>query len=121
MLLVCQLPILTFCLPQLNYSVTSFSFIPKTLLSLLTVTVIAAPTYPEIPTLLADSKLVANDVRNANFNTATDLHVIGGKLVFFAGQVLFCLINFPTCINPPLNSRPRLFYDSPHVSFLHPD
>jgi hypothetical protein len=79
------------------------------------------PTFPEIPTLLTDSKLVADEVRNADFNTATDLDIIGGKLVFFAGLVLFCLINFPTCINPPLNSRPRLFYDSPHVSFLHPD
>jgi hypothetical protein len=61
----------------------------------------AVPTYPEIPTLLADSKIVADKVRYANFNTATDLHIIGSKLVFFAGQVLSCLINFPTCINPP--------------------
>jgi hypothetical protein len=47
----------------------------------------AAPTYSEIPTLLADSKPVANEVRNANFPIATDLHIIGGKLVFFAGQL----------------------------------
>ncbi len=69
----------------------------------------AAPMYREISTLLADSKPVADEVRNANFNPATDLHVIGGELVFFAGQVLVCLIKFPTCVNPPLNSRPRLF------------
>ncbi|EFX63767.1 hypothetical protein DAPPUDRAFT_334999 [Daphnia pulex] len=61
----------------------------------------ATPTYPEIPTFFAYSKLVAYAVSNANFNTTTNLHIIGGKLVFFTGQVLFCLINFPTGVNPP--------------------
>jgi hypothetical protein len=115
--------ILTYCLLQLNYSVTDFPLIPKPLLfSFDHHRNGSSNVCPEIPTLLADSKPVANEVRNANFNTATDLHIIGGKLVFFAEQVLFCLINFPTCINPPVHSRrPRLFYDSPHVSFSHPD
>ncbi|EFX63768.1 hypothetical protein DAPPUDRAFT_267715 [Daphnia pulex] len=42
------------------------------------------PSFPEIPTLLADSKPVANEGRNANFNTATDLQIIEGKLLLLA-------------------------------------
>jgi hypothetical protein len=54
------------------------------------------------------------------------LHIIGGKLVFFAGQLdkfssVWSIFPHASMINPPLNSRPRLFYDSPHVSFSHLD